>query len=449
MSLWAAPDKTTCQWALCRLLASPIFTVKWPAMKMRNIFLLLFLWIHSSLFSQAIDKAKELLKSNQLAQAKAAVDEIFKDPATQKNADAWYLKTKLYNAIANDPQLRKQVPGARVESFEAFKKYLAAAGTNIFALLSDRYAPVNDIYTGFYQEAANSFNQKQYANAYENFTQAIRVSTLMNEKGWINLKLDTNSVLYAGVSAEKLQRFDDAAKWYGQLADAKAIGDGFVEIYKWVANYYYEKKNVPNASHYLAIGREVFPSDTFWNELELDMARDKGDKNALFALYDKIIAAAPTNHLYRYNYAVELYQYAYNTEVTKRPANSEALIEKAVAQLGETMKTKPGYARAQLFAGQIAYNKGVDLLNKAKSIQVVNASDVKTKDDLKAAAILQFDQAAPYLITMAQLIEAQSSPNQQEKGDLKEAYDLLITIYEQKKMPDKVKEFEAKFNAVK
>ena len=49
---------------------------------------------------------------------------------------------------------------------------------------------------------------------------------------------------------------------------------------------------------------------------------------------------------------------------------------------------------------------------------------------------------------MEKLLEPQPKLKMEDKSDLKEAYDLLITIYDQKGLKDKVKEYEVKFNDV-
>ena len=335
-----------------------------------------------------------------------------------------------------------------MEGFEALKKYTEIDDKMLIALQIDGYKPVNEMYTGAYQEAANAFNAKNYDQALEGFKNAIMVSSFMTQKGWINLRLDTNSTLYAGVAAEKLSKFDDAASYYAKLVEAKAKGEGFVEIYKWVANHYYEKKDVASAEKYLAIGKEVYPNDPFWASLDLDMSREKGDKKQLFSKYEETIAASPDNHLYRYNYAVELYQYGYNVDSAKRPADSEEYIKKAQDNIMAAIRIKADYSRAQLFAGQIAYNQGVDHLNKAKAIKGTKPEDVKRKNDIKAEAIKKFDEATPYFAKVDELLSAQGKLKMEDKSDLKEALDLLITIYDQKGMKDKVKEYEVKFNDV-
>lgn len=414
----------------------------------RILFTTLLAVMVTGLFAQKLEKAKDLLKSNKLTEAKTEIDNFLSQEKNQKNADAWYTKAKIYTAISMDANTRNQFPNARMEGFEALKKYTQVDDKMLIALQIDGYKPVNDMYTSTYQEAANSFNSKNYEQAYEGFKNAIVISSFMSEKGWINLKLDTNSVLYAGVAAEKLNKPEDAVTYYGKLVEGKAKGEGFVEIYKWVANYYYEKKDMANAEKFLALGKEVYPTDPFWASLDLDMTREKGDKAQLFAKYEETIAANPDNHLYRYNYAVELYQQGYNIDSTKRPANSVELIKKAQESIDAALRIKPDYSKAQLFAGQIIYNQGVDLLNQAKAVKGTKPEDEKRKKDIKAEAIKKFDEATPYFVQVDNLLSAQGKLKMEDKADLKEALDLLITIYDQKGMKDKVKEYEVKFNDV-
>ncbi|MGB8193478.1 MAG: hypothetical protein WCF67_16220 [Chitinophagaceae bacterium] len=402
----------------------------------------------TGLFAQKVEKAKELLKANKLAEARTEIDAFLAQEKNAKNADGWYTKAKIYNAISMDATLKAQVPEARMEAFKSLKKYTEVDDKMLIALQIDGYKPVNEIYTGYYQEAANSFNAKDYQTSLTGFKNAIEVSTFMTQKGWINLKLDTNSVLYAGVSAEKLNKPEEAVSYYGKLAEGKIKSDGFAEIYKWVANYYYEKKDMTNAEKFVGLGKEVYPGDPFWASLELDMSRDKGDKNTLFSKYEETIAANPENHLYRYNYAVELYQYGYNTDSAKRPADSEEKIKKASESIQQALRIKPDYSRAQLFAGQIVYNQGVDMLTRSKAMKGTKPDEVKRKADLKAEAIKKFDEATPFFLKVDELLGGQGKLKMEDKTDLKEAYDLLITIYDQKGMKDKVKEFEVKFNDV-
>src|SRR6185312_10202502 len=91
---------------------------------MKRIFLSLALaGLFSGLFAQSVDKAKEYLKAKKLPEAKTEIDNALTVEKNQKNAEAWYTKVKVYNAIAADPQLKTTLPDAYVQSLEALKKY--------------------------------------------------------------------------------------------------------------------------------------------------------------------------------------------------------------------------------------------------------------------------------------------------------------------------------------
>src|ERR1700751_3855660 len=70
--------------------------------------------------AQVDDALKQLGKNND--KAKEAIDKLTADPANAKNADVWYAKAQIYNAIATDDKLKASVPDAYDQAFEAFRK---------------------------------------------------------------------------------------------------------------------------------------------------------------------------------------------------------------------------------------------------------------------------------------------------------------------------------------
>ena len=408
-----------------------------------------FAWLILAIFScnylhaQNIETAETFLKSGQPMDAKKEIDAVMSLQKYQQNPDAFYAKAKIYNAIAWDPALSGQFAGARMTAFQALKKYTEIDDKMLAALQTDGYKPINEIYRGFYQTAANRFNSQQYKEALEEFTNAISVSTFMTQKGWINLPLDTNSVLFAGVAAEKLDRLNDAANFYGMLVDHRINKEGFAEIYKWVANYYYRNKNIAKAKHYILLGKEVYPTDPFWISLEFDIIRAEGNKEELFAYYEKIIGAEPANYLYRYHYAAELYQYGHKPDPSDRPDGSDAFIRQAEKQLLEVIRLLPSFSKAQFFEGQIIYNTGIDLLKKSRHTP---PGDEKNK--LEDNALQKFSDAIPYFLAVEQLPGSVAKPDPGELANRKEAYRLLIIIYDQLGQTNKSKEYESKFSAL-
>ena len=129
------------------------------------------------------------------------------------------------------------------------------------------------------------------------------------------------------------------------------------------------------------------------------------------------------------------------------------MITKAITNIKKTLELKPDYAPANFVLGQVIYNQGVDLNAKAKEIKLpptgkLKPEDQKKKDEYKAEMMKKFDEAIPYFEKVDQLLGSQGKLKMDEKANLKDSYDLLITIYEQKGMKDKVKVYEEKFNNV-
>lgn len=419
----------------------------------RILFSAVLLAVVSGSMAQSTNKTKDLLKSKKYSEAKTEIDKVVTSEKGAKDAEAWYMKSKVYGEIANDSTLKSTFPDARDESVEALKKYAAMDDKKLISLTIDNYKPIMDAYQGYFKTGASYYNSTNYADAFTNFKKCLELSKYMNEKGWSNLKLDTSVVLYTGISAEKMNKKDEAAIYYGTLADAKVSGEGMGEIYKWLADYYNSKKDNAKASQYLATGRELYPKDNFWATMDLDMAREKGDKADLFTKYEGLIKSDPGNYLYYYSYGIELYKEGYKSDSAERPANSAELISKAETNLKKVVELKPDYAPANLVLGQIYYNQGVDINAEAKKIKLpatgkLKPEDQKRKDELKAQMMQKFDASVPYFEKVDQILGAQGKLKMEEKTNLKDAYDLLITIYDQKGAKDKVTAYENKFNNV-
>ena len=406
-------------------------------------------------YAQSASKANDLFKAKKYEEAKAEVDKVLTNEKNAKDADAWYAKSKIYDALSSAPKLAAANPTARSDAFDALKKYVDMDTKKLLSLTLDNYSVPQNLYKGYFTAGATFYNNNNFGDAYSSFKNCLEVGNYMHQKGWTNTTLDTTVVLYTGVSAEKLNKRDDAAIYYSKLADAKSTQDNMASIYQWLTQFYYDKKDTANTTKYLELGRSLYPKDPFWATVDLDVARDKGDKQQLFAKYEDVIAKEPSNYLYLYNYGIELYKEGYKQNVTERPANSADLIDKAAINLKKVIELKPDYSPANLVLGQLYYNQGVDINAQLKDMKSTAAAgakakpeDVKKKEDMKTAMLKKFDESIPYFDKVDQLLGSQGKLKRDEKTNLKDAYDLLTTIYEQKNMKDKAKSYEEKFNSV-
>jgi tetratricopeptide (TPR) repeat protein len=413
-----------------------------------------------AVFAQKIDKAKDLLKSNKLDQAKTEVENFLAVEKNKNNSEGWYTKAKVYNAIAKDSTLKGSVPNAREVAFDALKKYVELESTvkekekKQLLLTMDNRQPFVDLYTGYSKDGASFYNANNYNDALTHFKKTLEVFDFMSAQGWTNnIKLDTTTTLYAGISAEKASKMDEAAIYYGKIAETKATGEGFIEIYKWLADHHKQKGDIAASQKYVELGKAVYPTDVFWSGFEVDMLREKGTKEQLFSKYEELTTKHPDNHLFLFNYAVELYTAGYNADMSKRPANSQELINKAVEVAKKAITVKPDYANAHMLMGQILYNQAADIAAVNKAIRPpqggkLKPDELKKKEDLRNQVSKKYDEAIPHFEKVDELLGNQGKLKMEEKGYLKDSYDLLITIYEAKGNNDKATAYTEKFNSV-
>jgi len=417
----------------------------------RMLLSLLTVVVCSGLFAQSLDKAKELLKANKLPEAKEEIDKVLLVDKNQKLAEAWYYKVKIYNAIAVNDQMKTQYPDALLQSLDALKNYTKYDDKKFVLLTIDSYKPINEIYQGLFQAGANEYNVQKYPDALVDFKGAISAISFMYQQGWIKQSLDSTATLYAGISAEKSNNRDEALVYYKIIADSgitKIGGNDMAEIYKWIADYYTRNGDKVNAAKYTAIGKSKYPNDIFYDELTLDALRKAGNKDSLFAEYELINKERPDSSIYFFNYGLELYQYASDTSTGKRVTNSDELIKKAQDKLLASYKLNPNYPQTSLVLGQISYNEGVEFQVLGKPKGNTNPDELKKRQDYRAMSVKKFDEAIPYLEKVDQILGTQGKLKKADKVALRDAYDMLITIYESKKDKPKIDSWTEKYNNV-
>ncbi len=419
---------------------------------MKRMLLSLFMAvICSGLLAQSVDKAKDLLKANKIAEAKEEIDKALLVEKNQKNAEAWYTKVKIYNAIAANDALKNQYPDALIQSLDALKKYVQYDDKKQVLLAADGYKPVNEIYQGLFQAGAAAYNAQKWSESLTDFSSAISAINFMYKQGWIKQSMDTTSILYAGISAEKSGKRDEALIYYKTIADSgitKIGGNDMAEIYKWLADYYTRSGDKAMAMKYTTLGKSLYPKDIFYDEIQLDAWRKSGPKDSLFAKYEEINREYPDSAIYFFNYGLELYQYANDSSTGKVPANSADLIKRAQEKMLACLKLNPTYPQANLVMGQIAYNEGVEFQALGKPKGNTNAAELKQRQDYRAMSAKKFDEAIPYLEKVDQALGSQAKLKKTDKVALRDSYDMLVTIYESKKDNTKIAYWTDKYNNV-
>ena len=196
---------------------------------------------------------------------------------------------------------------------------------------------------------------------------------------------------------------------------------------------------------YLALGRELFPNDDRWYQIELEEVDEK-DKKALFAKYDEIVPKYPDKYLLSYNYSVEMFNYLYTAD--KKPEDYKAMQAKLESVLKQTIAAKKDYAEANVLMARHFYNVVYDIQDEQQAIKTNTPADQKKKADIKVRMQAAADQLIPYAQAAYDIYNTKATLKASEKGQFKVTTDLLATAYEVKGDKAKADEYKKKLETI-
>ena len=423
----------------------------------------LFTFIVSLTFGQDLKKAKSYLDGKQLDKAKTEIDGfIAKTPA---DAEGNYLKSKIYEQIANDTtnKYKGLISGdARAEALDAFKKAVADSNNVKIKLMvmKDSYQPVFGIYSGYFEDAAKAFNDAAAAQSKPGFANAMNLFIKANNTGqyiaankWANIgKVDTTLVLNVGKAALNAgKEYDDTALvYFSELANAKIKGlhssnDAGYEIpYQWLTLHYKEAKDEANMLKYAGLGKELFPGEDYFDFVLMDYYREKKDFPSLFKKYNDLVTKNPDSIRYHFNYANEIFGYLYNSDEGVVVNDKENLLKTLKSELDKSIAINPNDVNTNWLYSQYFYNLGIGDRDNALKIKSPKPEDVKKKAELNAAAKANFNSAIPYGEKAISQLEAGSK--KADKSKFKSIDNLMQNIYQSLEQKDKLKIYQDKYD---
>jgi hypothetical protein len=416
-----------------------------------------FFILLSGLFAQDAKKLKTYLDAKQFDKAKAEVDAaISKNP---NDPIALYYKAKVYGQLATDATFKTTVPDAREQAFAAFKKAFELDKDKKVMLVAtqDQYHAIFDLYTGYYDAGAAAFNnaaatgnKSDFETSLNLFKNSDMVGRYIYSNKWALSELDTQLVLTIGKAAINAGKKEEAASYLKRLADANVTGTvndktSYQLPYQWLSFYYKDQKDEANFIKYTSLGKKLFPKEDYYDAVMLDYYRDKKDYDALFKKYDEMVAAFPDSVQYHFNYANEAFIYIYNSDAGTKINNREALLKNVGVELQKALAAKPNDVNTNWLTGQYYYNTGLDLKEQANAIRSTKPEDVKKKADLNAQAKDLLNKAIPY--GEKALAGLESSNKKSDKSKYKSIADLMQRIYTGLNQADKVKIYQAKYDA--
>lgn len=415
--------------------------------------------------AQDIKSIQKLLEKKDVAGAKTQID-AFTAKEPNNPIGLWY-KSKVYGMIAMDDQLKTTVPDARQISYDAFQKAItagaAAGSTNkeymLLSISKDFYTPIFDLYTGWYQEGATYFNTgasggnkaafEQSMNAFKN---SDMVGHYIYTNKWSNSLSAIDTVLTLNIAKAALNagKKDEAMVYFKKIADANIRGtkddnNGYILPYEWLSAYYKDAKDSVNFMKYSSLGMQFFPKEDYFDALMLDYYRAKKDYPSLYKKYDEVIVKYPDSLMYHFNYANDMFNNVYNGDAGTKLTNKDALMKTIGSELQKASAINANDVNTNWLNGQYYFNTGVDIKEQANAIKSTKPEDIKKKADLNAQAKTQFSTALPYVEKAMAGLETTNKKS--DKSRYKSIADLMQRVYSGLQQPDKVKMYQAKYDA--
>ncbi|MBI2730220.1 MAG: hypothetical protein HYX40_05630 [Sphingobacteriales bacterium] len=421
---------------------------------MKRLFLLALLAISSfAIHAQDTKAVKKLLEAKDYAKAKDAIDQVLATDKGAKDWEAWFLKGKIYGSLAANEATKSLVPDGRMVAFDAIKKAFEMNNPMATLMLSQEgFKPVFGLYEGYYTEGSGFFNAEKYEDAFNSYKNANTIGEYINKNGWALSALDTSLVFMAGASANNAKKMEDALFYYSKLADAKVSAPDYLAAYKFIIYYYNEKKDDANFHKYLDLGKQIYPKEKYFDEVEIEYLDKKGDKDAVLKKYEDILAKDPSDYENTFYYGATLFNMVYKDDA--KIANKEELIGKMEKAFAKCIELKPEEMDAYLELGKSHYNLAVEFKEKADAIKpnpgkALTPDDQAKKKDLQAKAEKKLNDAIPYLEKAFNIMDAIADKKMGQKAKARSIAMLLRDSYNFINKLDKVKFYDAALERLK
>jgi len=356
---------------------------------------LLLTFAFALFLANAQDKAFKNVNTNFLLgkfeEAKTELDKAMADPKNESKAEAWLWKTRIWAELYGDEKLEAKYPDAGKTALEAFKKYESMdKDLKMIADASVSWRSADLIYVNSFNRGRKQFDAKKWAEAFDFFTKAEYIGEVFTKKNLRNngAVVDTFIVLYTAYAAQNAKKSDDAAFYYGKLADKKIGGNDYKDIYSYLLVYNSDKKQKDNFFKYLGIAKELYPTED-WDDYEFDYFTKNYSMQEKVDAYSKEDAAG-TLSARKYMLYGQLFSEISRDEKSLDSASKASYQHKSTDAFLKAFNKDNKLAIAAFNAGVNYYNDfniyDERMYNNRKLMQEINSTKVTEKDPKKKAA---------------------------------------------------------------
>jgi len=402
---------------------------------MKKLFITMAIAVVSHVsFAQNLENAKSLLVLHKFKQAREELDKYTGTATPQFNM----LKAAVYSGLANEagtigtPQAAELTTAAET----AFAAYRQADPS--MKLLDDaayQYAPVN-MYSFYYTAAYTDYAAKNWSSAFGKIKKAVEYSDLLIQKKLLNVALDTNVVVLAGIISENNGSANETVMYYKRLADFNIQGEGFESVYRYLVSYYFMKDNMPLFEKYKAAGGRAYPASEYFkfDKVEFAVGLQTNFNEKIKAL-EKLLATDAGDYKANEVMGELIYDELNPADSTKQlPANATELEKKMVVAFNKAAAAKTDFENPYLYLGDHFINKAVKLSYTRDKLMTADAAKAAVAEKDYAAALFAAEE--PYKKAAA-LFAARTNLANKDKAQYKKAVSYLADIASYKKVKAK------------
>lgn len=343
----------------------------------------------------AIEPAKAAIK-----QAKKMIDEAYQEyeekgdmqnlKKPKDHAKLFYYRGVIYLeypmilAAAQDEGIMKELEDNK-DSFESIPFGSLKKSLEIDNYYYDDIANKMNTYRAFALQGGNAmFNEGQFEEAFASYAGAVEMSDVISYK-------DTIAMFNAGLSADKMDDYDNAIKYYAMAAENNYGG---ADVYRNIIQVVNRKNEGTSdeALKYIEEAKAKFPGNINIIIEEFNYYNSNGDAEKAQAALQAAIDKDPKNPIFHYSIGATFDQMANDMHEAGKHEEAKPYVAKAIEAYKKTMELDPNYADAYYNMGALYNNESYNITEEIKNIEDVAIQSEKLKESRDL-----LKEAIPYL----------------------------------------------------
>lgn len=346
--------------------------------------------------AQKFDNLQLLMMQNKIDGAKNEIDKIMRDKKFQTNPEVYMWATRIYSNLYY-ADAKYDALGDSAQMF--LEKYISLDPTQkIIKEVDPEIAVVQLIYAKSFNNAINNYNDKKFSSSVRYFKSSAKVIQTMIDskleskggfaKGWV---IDTSSNFYGLIAAEQIKDTATMLMFAERFFNNKIGGEDYLDVYRVVASMYMSQKDEANFNRIIGLGKELYPTNTIWEEMEFDYFNTTYSLTEKMAKYLADDAAGKLSALQYFQFGAAFVNIDKDEKDAMDSLTQAKFSLTAIDAFKKANKLDPSNHTAAYNAGLLSYNKFIvyddRIATNRRRMQDINSNKPNEKDPKKKAAV--------------------------------------------------------------